>query len=71
MNEVGRGLSHGLVQGGASTLGGGDFWSGFASGALGSWAGHGASALGLTNTKAGTLAFSSLSGGVGSWATRR
>ena len=39
MKEVGRGLSHGLVQGGVSVLEGGDFWSGFASGSLGSWAG--------------------------------
>ena len=69
MNEVGRGLSHGLLQGGFSVLEGGDFLSGFASGALGSWVGHGASALGLTRTSAGALTFSSLSGGVGSWAT--
>jgi RHS repeat-associated protein len=67
--EVGRGVSHGLVQGGASALGGGDFWTGFASGALGSWVGHGASALGITNTVGGTLAFSTVSGGIGSWAT--
>ncbi len=68
MKEVGRGLSHGLVQGGVSVLEGGDFWSGFASGSLGSWAGHGASALGITDTKLGTLAFSTITGGVGSWA---
>ena len=40
-NEFGRGFMHGMVQGGASALGGDDFLSGFASGALGSWAGHG------------------------------
>jgi len=68
MNEVGRGLAHGLIQGGTSVIDGGDFWNGFASGALGSWAGHGASALGITDTKLGKLAFSTISGGVGSWA---
>ena len=68
-NEVGRGLAHGAVQGGASVLGGGDFWSGFASGTLSSWAGSAFSMTSWGNTKAGIYGFSALAGGIGAAAT--
>ena len=69
--ELGRGLTHGAVQGGISALQGGDFWTGFASGALGSFASSGYQALGLGASlgKGGMYAFGALSGGVGAWAT--
>ncbi|RRN77243.1 sugar-binding protein, partial [Pseudoxanthomonas sp. SGD-10] len=46
LNEVGRGLAHGLVNGGISDLTGGDFMTGFLSGGLGSLAGSGFQAWG-------------------------
>lgn len=65
-NEFGRGFMHGMVQGGASALGGDDFLSGFASGALGSWAGHGFQAWeGVGDTGLGAYAMGGLSGGLG------
>lgn len=69
-NEFGRGFMHGMVQGGASALGGDDFLSGFASGALGSWAGHGFQAWeGVGDTGLGAYAMGGLSGGLGAVAT--
>ena len=57
---------HGMVQGGASALGGDDFLSGFTSGALGSWAGHGFQAWkGVGDTGLGAYAMGGLSGGLG------
>ena len=68
--EFGRGILHGMAQGGASALGGDDFLSGFASGALGSWAGSAfQSWKGVGNTRVGMYAFSGLSGGIGAAAT--
>jgi RHS repeat-associated protein len=69
--EALRGVAHGLAQGGISELQGGDFWQGFTSGTLGSWAGSGYSALGLDETlgTAGMLGFGALSGGIGAAAT--
>ncbi len=69
--EAIRGAAHGLAQGGLSALQGGDFWSGFASGTLGSWASSGYSALGLDKKlgTAGMLGFGALSGGIGAAAT--
>lgn len=66
--ELIRGVVHGLTQGGLSSLQGGDFWSGFASGTLGSWAASGYSILGLEQTlgDAGMLVFSSVAGGISS-----
>ena len=69
-NEFGRGFMHGMVQGGASALGGDDFLSGFASGALGSWAGSGFQAWkGVGDTGLGLYAMGGLSGGLGAVAT--
>ncbi|MFD1631673.1 RHS repeat-associated core domain-containing protein [Pseudopedobacter beijingensis] len=66
LNEVGRSLAHGLVNGGISEFTGGDFMQGFASGALGSLAGSGFQALGdFAKTGVATIGFSALSGGVG------
>ncbi len=67
--EMGRGISHGLVQGGLSALDGGDFWSGAASGTIGSWSAklYGFSDLG--RTKVGSYLFSGISGGAGAAAT--
>ena len=48
--EVARGLTHGVVQGGFPSLQGGDFLSGFASGTLRTWIGHGAVTLGITKS---------------------
>lgn len=69
--EALRGIAHGLAQGGMSTLQGGDFWTGFASGTLGSWAasGYSASGLGAKLGDAGMLGFGALSGGIGVAAT--
>ena len=66
--ELIRGIVHGLTQGGLSSLQGGDFWSGFASGTLGSWAASGYSILGLEQIlgNAGMLVFSSVAGGISS-----
>ncbi|MCL2562155.1 MAG: RHS repeat-associated core domain-containing protein, partial [Rikenellaceae bacterium] len=66
-----QGLAHGLAQGGLSSLQGGNFMSGFASGTLGSWAASGYQATGLSKSlgTGGMLGFGSLSGGLGSWAT--
>lgn len=69
--EVLRGVAHGTLNGGISALQGGNFWTGFASGTLGSWAASGYSALGL-DAKLGTggmLAFGAVSGGIGAVAT--
>ena len=66
--EVARGFTHGVVQGGFSSLQGGDFLSGFASGTLSTWIGHGAVALGITKSTVGQLGFGALSGGLGSLA---
>ena len=66
--EVARGFTHGVVQGGFSSLQGGDFLSGFASGTLSTWIGHGAVALGITKSTIGQLGFGALSGGLGSLA---
>ena len=66
--EVARGFTHGIVQGGFSSLQGGDFLSGFASGTLSTWIGHGAVALGITKSTVGQLGFGALSGGLGSLA---
>ena len=69
-NEFGRGFMHGMVQGGASALGSDDFLSGFASGALGSWAGHGFQAWkGVGDTGLGAYAMGGLSGGLGAVAS--
>ena len=68
--EFGRGILHGMAQGGLSALGGDDFLSGFASGALGSWAGSAfQSWKGVGNTRVGMYAFGGLSGGIGAAAT--
>ena len=70
LNEVGRGLAHGVAQGGISELQGSDFLSGFASGALGSWAGSGFQNWeGVGNTTVGMYAFGGLSGGIGAAAS--
>ena len=66
--ELIRGVAHGLTQGGMSSLQGGNFWSGFASGALGSWAASGYSILGIEQAlgETGMLVFSSIVGGISS-----
>lgn len=69
MNEAGRGVAHGFVQGGISELHGGNFQTGFTSGVLTSWGGHGAEALGLLKNSASILAFSAITGGLGAFAT--
>lgn len=58
---------HGIAQGGFSELGGGNFWQGFASGALGSLSavGFGAVFPNFANKALGQIAFGSLSGGIG------
>ena len=68
--EFGRGILHGMAQGGASALGGDNFLSGFASGALGSWAGSAfQSWKGVGDTGLGLYALGGLSGGLGALAT--
>ncbi len=70
-NVLTQGLAQGVSQGGFSVLGGGNFWEGFASGALGS---YGAFAFGeifpqLSNSVAGTIGFGALAGGIGAEAS--
>jgi RHS repeat-associated protein len=67
INEVGRGLAHGLVNGGISDLTGGDFMTGFLSGELGSLAGSGFQAWGgdFAKSAVGTIGFSAVAGGIG------
>lgn len=62
-----RAGAHGLAQGGIAELSGGDFLSGFASGAIGSLAGSGwsSSKWGFASSELGIVAFSAVSGGVG------
>ncbi|WP_421940539.1 T6SS effector amidase Tae4 family protein [Pedobacter sp.] len=61
-----RGLAHGVAQGGISTLSGGNFLTGFATGSLGSLAGSGWQSLGeFAKSGVGTVAFSAVSGGIG------
>ena len=69
--ELLRGLAHGAVNGSISALQGGSFWSGFASGAIGSYASSAYSALGLDAKlgDAGMLAFGAVSGGLSALAT--
>ena len=66
-----QGLAHGVTQGGISALQGGDFWSGFASGTLSSWAssGYELSGLGKSLGVGGMYGFGVLSGGVGAAVT--
>lgn len=66
--ELIRGVTHGFTQGGVSSLQGGNFWSGFTSGMLGSWAASGYYILGLEQTlgEAAMLIFSSVTSGISS-----
>lgn len=66
--ELLRGYTHGFFQGAVSGLAGGDFWSGFASGGLGSLAGSAFMMYGgsFAASNIGTYAFSGLAGGAGS-----
>ena len=65
LNEVGRGLAHGVAQGGLSELQGGNFLTGLVSGGLSSWAGSAFQLTKIGQSKVGLLAFSGLSGGLG------
>ena len=65
LNEVGRGLAHGVAQGGLSELQGGNFLTGLVSGGLSSWASSAFQLTKIGQSKVGLLAFSGLSGGLG------
>ena len=66
-NEAGRGLAHGIAQGGLSAIDGGNFLSGFTAGALSSWGVSGFQEWkGVGNTIAGMYIFGGISGGIGS-----
>lgn len=69
--EIGRAYVHGITNGMISGISGGNYWSGFAAGSLGSLAGSAymMSAPSFANTTLGTYAFSGLAGGVGAAAT--
>ena len=66
--ELIRGVTHGLTQGGISSLQGGEFWRGFASGMLGSWTASGYSLLGFEQSlgEVGMLVYSAVAGGISS-----
>ena len=66
LGEISRAATHGLVQGAMTAAQGGDFWAGFASGALTSGVGHGAKAMGLSGTPVTQLLTGGLTGGLGS-----
>jgi hypothetical protein len=68
LNEAGRAFAHGVVQGQLSSMQGGSFKNGFASGALGSMgsSGFGAAVGGkFAESAVGMTSFGALSGGVG------
>jgi len=67
VGELARAGAHGVTQGAISELAGGNFWSGFAAGSLGSLAGSAFQTVGgnFANSTIGTVGFSALSGGVG------
>lgn len=68
---IGEGLANGVAQGGISVLSGGDFFQGFASGALGSYGAWGFGELfpKFSNSVAGMIGFGALAGGIGAEAT--
>ena len=70
-HEVGRAMAHGMVQGTLSMMQGGDFMQGAAAGMLGSLGGSAFQKYGgeFAQSVAGTVFFSSMSGGMGSIAT--